>query len=109
MKYFSLLFGIYLSLLIVAPVAVQLFPCMAGQTCENVCDKKEKDKTSDQDSCPFCICCNTCLFFNNEQKSIEYVMPSASLEKITATDESCCSVYSSDCWHPPELSLIGKV
>lgn len=109
MKYFSLLLGIYLSLLITAPAAVLLFPCIAEQACENTCDKKTENKTSDQESCPFCICCSTSLFINNEQKDIDYVIPSASLEKITAANESCCSTYSSDCWHPPELRLISNV
>jgi hypothetical protein len=109
MKYFSLFLGIYLSLLIAAPAAVQLFPCIGEQACENICDKKTDDKTNSQESCPFCICCSTSLFITSEQKNINYTIPSASLEKITAPDESCCSDYSSDCWHPPELRLRNNV
>jgi hypothetical protein len=107
MKQFALLFAFYLSVLTIAPAFVKVFPCITEnkQYDSESCAKKKGCKNSGKD-CPFGICCNNCLLFNQEQKDIAFIAPSAKQEEPLPADEQCCSAYAAECWHPPENCSI---
>lgn len=111
MKYFSALLTIYLGCLTIAPAFVKLLPC-AGMAAEQSCGKDCKSAANDckgeqQDkdqNCPFGICCNNCLFYYTDSGNFEFIKLSSSKEKIDTANEIAISIYSADCWHPPEIA-----
>jgi hypothetical protein len=76
-----------------------------AESCGNSCGTKKNDCKDDcnENNCPFGICCNNCLFFNIEHKELMFILPLTIREGILPADEPCCSDYTSDCWHPPEI------
>mgnify|MGYP001792439189 CR=1 FL=1 len=103
MRYISIILAFHLVLLTVAPLFSVDCCSPNSHSCSSTShEKKNKDQTGN--TCSYGICCSNCLFVNSEEEQLKIIKITSEIQKIRIEEEHVFSNYSSEAWHPPEIS-----
>jgi hypothetical protein len=119
MKYIVVILLTYMSLLTVSPALCGMYAALkqADLCCSTDSDKqcskeqpdsnKQSDKSDSNTPCtPCCIIQNCHCYFVGVPQFDFHIIAYTTTQKIRVTNDNVFSNYSSECWHPPETSLI---
>jgi len=119
MKHLSFILATYICLLTVQPVVTRVYASFNKQTesCGHDCCKHKpisENKHHSNNCCDDGVCnpfgiCNCCFVFNSVQVAVQFNTNSVMHKLVSSEENNLVSSFSSDCFHPPEISPNSKV
>ncbi len=116
MKISSLLLAIYICLLTVQPVAARVYDSLNQQSETHACCKHKTspdNKRNMNNCCDNGVCnpfgmCTCCFVFNPVQTILEFKNSVYAKTFTSEPENNLVSFFTSDCFHPPEISSTFK-